>query len=309
MNSLIDQFLSSLFITTQLLSAEDFDIRLASIINQTKSNAPITFNRLLSLNRIVNDGNAIISTYGTNFDYIQYIDSMWDTDSAQTRAVIYDDDCSCGLSSNCTTQAIFIEETVSEIVSIKGMKMGCTPSESFRLSTLECFYDQSCLDLIQQYTNYPQRIILLNQTMKRFSMNVTVNELINDAFVEEWKISINYTSHLYSCSPPACLLTFAQGSSIWYTIVFVVSLYGGLNVVLKWICPHIVRLIYKICQHRKRRIVPVQPISTIEMTRVDYVSSSNNNHTSRIQWNSSVNEALQYDVLLLISLIISWSIF
>ena len=68
-NDSIRQFLSSLFITTQLQSPTDFHIHIDSLVEQSKSNAPATFVRLLFLLRATNHGNAIVSTYGTNFEY------------------------------------------------------------------------------------------------------------------------------------------------------------------------------------------------------------------------------------------------
>ncbi|CAF1477595.1 unnamed protein product [Adineta ricciae] len=259
-NSLVQQFLSSLFITTQLLSETDFNIRVSSLINQTKSNAPISLNRLLSSTRIVNHGNIIISTYGTNFEYIQ------DKEYSSTQAVTYDDGCSCDLSPNCTTQANFIELNVPRKVSIIGMKMGCTPSDSFRLSTLECFFDQVCLDHVQYYTHYSQRIVPLNLTMKRFSVESTVNELISQAFVEEWTTAVSYISYFNKCSPLSCSHTYVKRFDFFYTIIVLIGLQGGLTIVLKWICPQIVRLLHKIFQHRKNLITPVRSVHTVEMT-------------------------------------------
>ncbi|CAF4184288.1 unnamed protein product, partial [Adineta steineri] len=152
-NNAVNESLTSLLVTTELLSAQNFYSHLNNSIEQSKSNAPILFSRLLFITRTVNHGNAFISTYGTNFEYISLVTKTMGS-YAYTEGMIYDNECSCGLYSNCTTQATFVDENTSKIIPVKGLKTGCTPSESFRLSTLECFYDQSCLDLIQKYTNY-----------------------------------------------------------------------------------------------------------------------------------------------------------
>jgi hypothetical protein len=52
---------------------------------------------------------------------------------AHTKSVIYDNNCSCALNENCTTQATYINTTSFQIISIKDLKMGCTSSESFFL--------------------------------------------------------------------------------------------------------------------------------------------------------------------------------
>ncbi|CAF1689787.1 unnamed protein product, partial [Adineta ricciae] len=69
-NTPIEHFLSSLFITNELQTEISFHAHINSSIEQSKSNAPKTFTRLFDLVRYVNHGNAIVSTYGTNFEYI-----------------------------------------------------------------------------------------------------------------------------------------------------------------------------------------------------------------------------------------------
>ncbi|UJR15994.1 hypothetical protein I4U23_002913 [Adineta vaga] len=124
----IEQFLTSLFITNELLSNDTFHARLSFLIEQEKSNAPNTFIRLFFLMRSINQGNAYVTTYGTNFEYV----SPWFADTTYypvflSRAIIYDNNCSCGIHSNCTVPANIIGVNGTVISSVKGLKMGCTP--------------------------------------------------------------------------------------------------------------------------------------------------------------------------------------
>ncbi|CAF1242625.1 unnamed protein product [Adineta steineri] len=123
----VNQFLTSLLVTSELLSETNFHQKLELLIEQSKSNAPTTFRQLLFLIRTINHGNAFMSTYGTNFEYIVPKDRSYES-YAPTRALIYDDACSCGLCSNCTTQASFMTFNSSGIIPIKGLKIGCTPT-------------------------------------------------------------------------------------------------------------------------------------------------------------------------------------
>ena len=270
-SSSTQQFLSALFITAQLLSEDDFTIRLSSLINETIANVPVTLNRLLALTRMINHGNIIVSTYGTNFEYIPSFAQSLGTYTALPQAVIYDGNCSCGLRANCTTQANFIDDDASRMVPVNGIKMGCTASESFRLSTLECFYDQTCLDLIQHYANHSTRLAPLDRTAKRFPLNATVDKLINDVFIEEWTTSTSYITYFHKCSPALCSYTQVQRFDLVNTITLFLALQGGLSIVLKWVCPQIVQLLYKIYQHRHRQISPVQPISAVGIMSIDLV--------------------------------------
>ena len=67
--------------------------------------------------------NAIISAYGTNFEYI---DPLYPEINyvMNTQAIAYDE-CSCHLNANCTVQAAFVDaNSSSKIIPIMGLKIG-----------------------------------------------------------------------------------------------------------------------------------------------------------------------------------------
>ncbi|CAF3798193.1 unnamed protein product [Adineta steineri] len=266
-NNSINQFLSSLFVTTKLLSEKDFYDRVDLLVKQSQLSAPITFSRIYSLIGSINHGNAIISSFGSNFEYIApfYKQQFAYT---PTQAIIYDK-CSCGLYPNCTTEANFIERNHSKSLAIKGLKMGCIPSESFRSSTLECFYDESCVQLIQQYTNYTNRIISLNATKSRFLINTSVAELMNDLFIEEWSRTMNYSLYFANCFPSFCSYNYIEKINLLYIVTVLLGLQGGLAIVLKWICPLIVRLLFKLYHYRKNRRNIIQPDCSLQVTTIN----------------------------------------
>lgn len=217
----------------------------------------------------MNHGNGIMSTYGTNFQFVNPYDDPFMI-SLFTHGIIYDNECDCGKFHNCTTQAKFLQTTnVSKNILIKGLKMGCTPSESFLASTLECFYDLSCLKLIEKYANSIDSLeslpIPLSQ-MNRFSLNTTVDELVHRFFVDDWNKTVDYLSYYQQCAPSLCSYTHSQKLLSFYTLTLLTGLQGGLTIVLKWIAPKLVRIIMNINQYRKKRKTIIQPIATIELT-------------------------------------------
>lgn len=216
--------------------------------------------RLHSLIRAINHGNAIVSTYGTNFEYTfesQLIEPGGAV-SAASQSVTYDDGCLCQMTSNCTTQAMFIERNAS--IPVPGMKVGCLPSESFRLSTLQCFYEQSCLDLIRNYTNSTQRLEPLSSANSRFSMNATFDALMENLFVEQWNTTMNYSSYFSQCSPLLCSYTYEERFNVLSTAIFILGLKGGLVIVLKWICPKVIRVAAHLYRLRRKRISPIPSV-------------------------------------------------
>ncbi|CAF1196346.1 unnamed protein product [Adineta ricciae] len=279
----INQFLSSLLVTNELLSAEVFSTRLDILIEQTKLYAPILLERLLFLVRNVNHANAFISTYGTNFQYI-FLENTDELRYAPIVALTYDNGCSCGLHANCTTQAKFIEADSAAEISIKGLKMGCTPSESLLLSTLECFYSQSCLDRIQQFTKYKHPIVPLPALSSRFAINNTVHELLSDLFIEEWSIDKNYSSYYHACWPLLCAHTSIQKFSVSRTVLVFLGLQGGLSIVLNWVCPKLIRIGMAIYQYRKRRTNSVSPSNTnVTNNHLEAIPTNTISETTSIQ--------------------------
>ena len=294
-NNSINEFLTSLLVTTELLSEASFQDRLNTLIEQSKYNAPILLSRFLFTVQSIFHGNAFLSTYGTNYLYLTKYKPNWSSYSP-TEAIIYDAECSCGIYSNCTTQATFIEtnSSTSTNISIKGMKMGCTPSESFFLSTLECFYDQSCLDLIQKYTKYPHSLTPLSTTKNpsRFSRNTTISELVTNLFIERWSPQINYPSYYEQCSPSVCSYTRVEKFNILYIITVILGIQGGLTIVLKWLCPKLVRIGSKIYRHRKKRMAPVHPGVRIETPSTVPINTTIQ-HTTWNHETRSMNKRLQ----------------
>ncbi|UJR17463.1 hypothetical protein I4U23_004358 [Adineta vaga] len=291
-NNSIEQFLNSLFITTELLSDYDFHQRLNSSIEQKKSTASKTLIRLFFLMRSINHENAFVSSYGTNYEY----SSTWFSANVYVpyipnRAIIYDRNCSCGLQSNCTTQANFIGESMNSsiLIPIKGLKMGCLPSESLRSSTLECFYDPLCLNLIQKYTNSTHKInssIHLSIEGSRYLINTTVAELNDNLFVEQWATTINYSSYFEQCLPLLCSYTNIQKFNVLYTITLILGLQGGLTIVLKWICPKLVQIIANLHKNRKNRL-------NIIGTTTAKISYLDVDHTTDVQ-TTSMNISSEY---------------
>lgn len=284
-NNSIGQFLSSALVTAEVISETTFYSRIKSLVQQSKLSAPAMFSRLLNLLRAINHGNAVVSAYGTNFEYIVPTRDPY-SNVAITRAVVYENNCSCGLDATCTIPASFISNS-SQMLQIKGFKMGCTPSESFLASTLECFYDPTCINLIQEHANYinwtgvTKTPIPLVPTGSHFPINTTVGHLTKALFVEDWTTAINYSSYYEQCAPILCSYTYIQQVNSVYTVTLISGIYGGLTVVLKLICPWLVRLGAKMHTHRKSRSHVAQSERSIDTTITAAISTASDSTKTR----------------------------
>ena len=197
---------------------------------------------------------------------------------ALTEPLTYDDNCSCASNTNCVTEAGFFSPNSPRIIPIKGFKMGCTPTESFLSSTLECLYDISCINLVQEQIDYNPSTnttyipvdVLKNSS--QYPPETTILNLVNHLFIENWTTAINYSAYFDLCSPASCSYTYVQQFNSLYTVTFILGLYGGLNVVLKWMCPTIIYLLFKVYQYRKERSSLIQPSLNVEIATIKFAS-------------------------------------
>lgn len=273
-----EEFLSSSLISAELLPEGNFYDRLQSAINRSQSSAPKTFQQLLFLIQNLNHGNSFVSNYETNFRYMPSPKPFY-SETAYTQDYVYDDQCSCALYKNCSTQAHLIIAGAVKPIPIAGLKTGCTSSETILRSTLECFYNQSCIDLLRRYTDANTSSIFhpLSAEKTRFPTNATVATLLDSLFVEDWTREVDYARYFNNCAPSICTRTYVHRYTFWRSIGIMLGLQGGLKIILRWICPKVVYAVYAIHRYRKRRANVIQPVHTIVTTSVVEIGSRTSN--------------------------------
>lgn len=132
---------------------------------------------------------------------------------------------------------------------VPGLVTGCFPMNSLFVSTLECLYDQMCVNVIQQNLALSideSRFAILNSSLNR--RNETVNEILNRLMVDKWNLRINYSSYFDVCSPLFCTYNFVSRRGWTYFLATVIGIFGGLVKIV-----HIViRLVVKCYRQLKR---------------------------------------------------------
>ncbi|CAF1633955.1 unnamed protein product [Adineta ricciae] len=271
-NNWKNELSTSLLITIELLSKEDFSNYFQNLIDRNKLFSSIKFSRYLNLIQIINHGNSLITTFGTNYQFISLILNEKQQNYAFTKEEIYDKNCSCGIDPSCTSDAMFIEKNLS--IPIQGLKIGCLPSESFHLSTLECFYNQSCLDLLSKWTNSTNSLKPLSIESTRFSLNTTINEFIENFFVEQLSIEMNYSLYYHQCFPLLCSIKFIEKFHVFYLITLFIGLEGGLTIGLKWLSPKLIRFLLQL---KRKQATQIHTENSLNLIRI-----SSSRHCSKM---------------------------
>ncbi|CAF4060286.1 unnamed protein product [Adineta steineri] len=163
-------------------------------------------------------------------------------------------------SCNCATMPACVEPMSLELKSgsnwtVPGTMIGCLPLESMLESTLECIYDQYCLNIITQML-LGGSIQPLFSTRTRFKpINTTkLTTIASELFIEDWGVEFVYEKYFASCQPKTCSYTSSERFQIMDSMGTIFTIYGGICILLQFIIPIGFKLVYKCFYRRNRQI-------------------------------------------------------
>ena len=133
---------------------------------------------------------------------------------------------------------------------IPNFYVGCYPVRALLYSSLTCFFEADCLDVVasafSSFDLLPSSVTVINASYLIISTrNTTVGTLAAQMFVEKWDLTVNYSGYYNACSPLYCTYNYANHHSLLDICSAVLSLIGGLSAVLKALVPLVVRFIVK----------------------------------------------------------------
>ncbi|CAF1220689.1 unnamed protein product [Adineta steineri] len=239
-NSLI-QFNSQQYITASVAPLELFKSQAQSFVDQFKSST--TNNFLLSLNTILNTthGNTLISGLLTN-----YVITVLNGGLVLDTPVGYSK-CSCDRSSTCIAQSSILSSQANmRIFYVPGFYIGCYVIEALLQSTLQCFYDQTCIDQLQLYLPSASlmNVTALDPSLStQYSEYSTIENLLNSLMIEKWNPTQMYGQYYDECQPIECTYTIKTRNSVIYIITTIFGIVGGLITVLRCVVPQVVKFV------------------------------------------------------------------
>jgi hypothetical protein len=260
LSQIIIDSLGSLLISPQVLSSKLLDLQVNEQLGIIQSTGPWLLTASLSIVRLSTTSNQLISGLGTNtFTYM----SPYTTDMASIAINAYKpisgSTCNCFPTINCQAPAAIYSNPVEQTLGvyhlnvnstpIKGMQTACFPLEGLLSSTLECYFDSSCLQLL-----VPNSTIFtpLNSTKaSRFPPDTTIEQLINELLVEQWAFDFSPADYFAQCAPSTCTYSYTHRNTLLTIITTIISIFNGLNTVLRMIIPRFVQWLFKL----KRRFV------------------------------------------------------
>lgn len=162
-------------------------------------------------------------------------------DQCQSKSGIYPD--------KYDIDAINVGNTSEPSISFHDWITSCMPVDSCLLSSLECFYDQNCVDSIlpflQVLDNMPiKNFTALNSSISsRYNISSEIFSIVEEFMVEDWLLQESYDEYFLQCAPISCTYWKSVRPNFLKVLKTVIGLLGGLCAVLLLIIPLIVKKI------------------------------------------------------------------
>jgi hypothetical protein len=146
------------------------------------------------------------------------------------------------------------------IIQIPGLFIGCMPINSLVYSSLECFYNQTCINQIIPFlsTNHTFTAMTISEE-NVFTFNSTTQSIVDRVMVEKWAKNISYQQYYEECAPKSCTYTKLEQYNSMFVLTKVIGLLGSLILVLTLVIPPIIRFIRKKRVMNENEPTPVVP--------------------------------------------------
>ena len=163
------------------------------------------------------------------------------------------DACSCAFSRTCgVIMGIYTYDTIrNNLVIIDQMPnfyVGCYLVDALLMSTLECFYNESCMNHFDQYFDSSLRqsisFPVLNATLNRPTEKV--ESIVNRMMLDSWQSSVNFSNYYKGCAPIACTFQYRGRNDLFSAITTIIGILGGLSLGYKLIILTVLQIIEKL---------------------------------------------------------------
>ncbi|CAF4201640.1 unnamed protein product [Rotaria sp. Silwood2] len=262
------------FVSARVVTKNAFNTQIFALIQQFKQQTLASFLDLfqlvltsIQLNQFITSGasNAqLLKTIANNNDSFRFISNN-----------DWENDCSCGTNVSCIRSEGFYCRTTSCFISptkpnqtIPGLVASCLLVDSLLASSLECFYNESCIQMLIQWHSFGSpnvtidprvaNITPLDATVNnRFSPNTRLGIIVSQLFIEDWANSTNFSYYYNQCAPDECTYTYEERFNRAYVIATIVGIAGGLSTALRILILPVVKLLRRMYYHCHRPKKPV----------------------------------------------------
>lgn len=260
----LDSFYSNQYISKSVIPQYLLQAHVDSSFTQLILSIENTFLQTFQLIRSTTYQNALASAALTDHYHTELYLIVVPLNFVVSRPNIWSN-CDCSVKATCTQPAAIYNTTNRRVFrTVPGMYIGCYLIEATLQSTLECLYNKTCLDMITSHVTSSHAINWMPLTSMRsqYSVNTTIQIMLDQLMVEKWNWSINYNSYYAQCQPYECMYTYESKNDAIYIVTTVLGLVGGLTTALSFSISKIALPIFKYIQSKKRRVIPIILVRT-----------------------------------------------
>ncbi|CAF1304496.1 unnamed protein product [Adineta steineri] len=223
--------------------------------NQINVSKTTSVRNLLTLQRITR-GNQVVSALQTNF-YLRYPPAHLDLPELAKMTAQTFSNCTCLNIEGCPRSATF-NDSYGHLINVPGMIVDCLIVDGALASTLECYYNQSCISMLHGELSMNIQP-LSNTSNKYFSMYSTVQFIFNKSMIDETITEIRFDKYFSECNCPFCSYSYTRRFDIFLIFTAVTGSIGILSLIIRHIASFVATKILR----RKNRILPMESVSTI----------------------------------------------
>lgn len=245
----ITDFLADMLLSTQALDYQSLDARIQARSTFAQTLVLKNIRRDLLLARSSIQDNNFLQALQTSYTNILSNLSNGNVYVTPTQTYYVDingQPCLCGQKSTCFSQCgffdLYAEDTrgvytprTPSRANVTGFVAGCFAIDSLLQSTLECFFDQICLNNVLSFFPTVSFTIspLKSINDSQFSPQSTIQTLVNQLFIERWSAVSSFADYFSYCAPISCTYSYSDGDSALVILTTLLGLYGGLTIVLR----------------------------------------------------------------------------
>ncbi|CAF0945400.1 unnamed protein product [Adineta steineri] len=271
----VRQFLTKSFVTQYVISESEFNAKFNTTFKQFKQSLITEFNLLTDMVHLftrvdqpyTNSKNAELlpitpSDETSNQSPPELKFSFTGPIDINSTSI----DCICATNPRCQSSVVLYkwallpngDQDLTTPYLVPGYIAGCFMLDSLQLSTLECFYDETCLLIYYYYIIWTRLLyniydwsavhpLVYDNTSSRFPPETSLSVIVREMMVEQWNFSCSFEQHYEACSPNYCTYSYTTHTyDLLGIIIQMISMLGGLTVALRLITPQIVRIILRL---------------------------------------------------------------
>jgi hypothetical protein len=270
LNASLSLWLQRNLITGNVISPTEFHSQTKALISEFKRTTMNEFMQTFDLIQVTNYANQLSTTQSSNWQFI--VNNQAGSFSSSALAVpkmFNDNHCSCALQSNCSKLNSFPYRTSNQSLrqTLPGFHSGCLPLNALLQSNFACFYNQTCLHLMQTALYYLKSVpFQILNVSSLSSPNQTIETILGQLFVEDWIEQVSFEQYYNECAPVFCQFSYLSKFNRFYFLTTILAALGGLTKALHFAISSIALLVVAIINWKKRnQVIPQSDTKVVDV--------------------------------------------